>query len=88
VSGVHEVRQMLPPDTSLIVLSASPSSDYETWPAKPAPTLINGEVGGAAQINLREFLTDGWKTRNAPRHSRQTFQAPETANCSSCWTVA
>ena len=35
VSGVREIRQMLP-DTSLIVLSASPASDYEDLARDPA----------------------------------------------------
>ena len=59
VSGVREVRQMLP-DTSLIVLSASPSSDYEDLAREAGADAYVEKSAGAAQIAkvLREFLAE------------------------------
>lgn len=59
VSGVREVRQMLP-DTSLIVLSASPASDYEDLAREAGADAYVEKSAGAAQIAkvLREFLAD------------------------------
>ncbi|WP_302175102.1 response regulator transcription factor [uncultured Hydrogenophaga sp.] len=68
VSGVREVRQMLP-DTSLIVLSASPSSDYEDLAREAGADAYVEKSAGAAQIAkvLREFLADeGGDDENAP----------------------
>jgi DNA-binding NarL/FixJ family response regulator len=59
VSGVREVRQMLP-DTSLIVLSASPASDYEELAREAGADAYVEKSAGAAQIGkvLREFLSE------------------------------
>jgi len=68
VSGVREVRQMLP-DTSLIVLSASPSSDYEDLAREAGADAYVEKSAGAAQIAkvLREFLADeSGEDENAP----------------------
>jgi DNA-binding NarL/FixJ family response regulator len=67
VSGVREVRQMLP-DTSLIVLSASPASDYEDLALEAGADVYVEKSAGAAQIAkvLREFLTDEIEDENAP----------------------
>lgn len=68
VSGVREVRQMLP-DTSLIVLSASPSSDYEDLAREAGADAYVEKSAGAAQIAkvLREFLAEeGSDDENAP----------------------
>ncbi|OSZ65429.1 response regulator transcription factor [Hydrogenophaga sp. IBVHS2] len=68
VSGVREVRQMLP-DTSLIVLSASPSSDYEDLAREAGADAYVEKSAGAAQIAkvLREFLAEeAGDDENAP----------------------
>ena len=67
VSGVREVRQMLP-DTSLIVLSASPASDYEDLAREAGADAYVEKSAGAAQIAkvLREFLADEVEDENAP----------------------
>jgi len=67
VSGVREIRQMLP-DTSLIVLSASPSSDYEDLAREAGADAYVEKSAGAAQIAkvLREFLADEIEDENAP----------------------
>ena len=68
VSGVREVRQMLP-DTSLIVLSASPSSDYEDLAREAGADAYVEKSAGAAQIAkvLREFLSEeAGDDENAP----------------------
>jgi len=68
VSGVREIRQMLP-DTSLIVLSASPSSDYEDLAREAGADAYVEKSAGAAQIAkvLREFLVaDESEDENAP----------------------
>lgn len=67
VSGVREVRQMLP-DTSLIVLSASPASDYEDLAKEAGADAYVEKSAGAAQIGrvLREFLADEPEDENAP----------------------
>jgi DNA-binding NarL/FixJ family response regulator len=67
VSGVREVRQMLP-DTSLIVLSASPASDYEDLAREAGADAYVEKSAGAAQIGkvLREFLADEPEDENAP----------------------
>ena len=57
------------PDTSLIVLSASPSSDYEDLAREAGADAYVEKSAGAAQIAkvLREFLADeGGDDENAP----------------------
>lgn len=67
VSGVREIRQMLP-YTSLIVLSASPASDYEDLAREAGADAYVEKSAGAAQIGkvLREFLADEPGDENAP----------------------
>jgi len=67
VSGVREIRQMLP-DTSLIVLSASPASDYEDLSREAGADAYVEKSAGAAQIAkvLKEFLADEPEDENAP----------------------
>lgn len=67
VSGVREIRQMLP-YTSLIVLSASPASDYEDLAREAGADAYVEKSAGAAQIGkvLREFLADEPEDENAP----------------------
>ena len=67
VSGVREIRQMLP-DTSLIVLSASPASDYEDLAREAGADAYVEISAGAAQIGkvLRDFLADEPEDENAP----------------------
>lgn len=67
VSGVREVRHMLP-DTSLIVLSASPASDYEELAREAGADAYVEKSAGAAQIGkvLREFLSEEPEDENAP----------------------
>ncbi|MEX1166650.1 MAG: response regulator transcription factor [Hydrogenophaga sp.] len=67
VSGVREVRHMLP-DTSLIVLSASPASDYEELAREAGADAYVEKSAGAAQIGkvLREFLAEEPEDENAP----------------------
>lgn len=67
VSGVREIRQMLP-YTSLIVLSASPASDYEDLAREAGADAYVEKSAGAAQIGkvLREFLADEPEGENAP----------------------
>ena len=67
VSGVREVRQMLP-DTSLIVLSASPAADYEDLAREAGADAYVEKSAGAAQIAkvLREFLVEEIENENAP----------------------
>jgi DNA-binding NarL/FixJ family response regulator len=67
VSGVREIRQMLP-DTSLIVLSASPASDYEDLSREAGADAYVEKSAGAAQLGkvLREFLAEDPEDENAP----------------------
>jgi DNA-binding NarL/FixJ family response regulator len=67
VSGVREVRQMLP-DTSLIVLSASPASDYEDLAREAGADAYVEKSAGAALIGkvLREFLAEEPEDENTP----------------------
>jgi DNA-binding NarL/FixJ family response regulator len=67
VSGVREVRKMLP-DTTLIVLSASPACDYEDLALEAGADAYVEKSAGAAQIvrELREFLTEELEDENAP----------------------
>ena len=67
VSGVREVRQMLP-DTSLIVLSASPASDYEDLAREAGADAYVEKSAGAALIGkvLHEFLAEEPEDENAP----------------------
>jgi len=67
VSGVREIRQLLP-DTTLIVLSASPASDYEDLSREAGADAYVEKSVGAAQIGkvLREFLADEAEDENAP----------------------
>ena len=67
VSGVREIRQMLP-DTSLIVLSASPASDYEDLSREAGADAYVEKSAGAAQIAkvLKEFLAEEPEDENAP----------------------
>ena len=56
------------PDTSLIVLSASPASDYEDLAKEAGADAYVEKSAGAAQIGrvLREFLADEPEDENAP----------------------
>jgi DNA-binding NarL/FixJ family response regulator len=67
VSGVREIRQLLP-DTTLIVLSASPASDYEDLSREAGADAYVEKSVGAAQIGkvLREFLAEEADDENAP----------------------
>ena len=67
VSGVREIRQLLP-DTSLIVLSASPASDYEDLSREAGADAYVEKSAGAAQLGkvLREFLAEDPEDENAP----------------------
>ena len=67
VSGVREVRHMLP-DTSLIVLSASLASDYEELAREAGADAYVEKSATAAQIGkiLREFLSEEREVENAP----------------------
>jgi DNA-binding NarL/FixJ family response regulator len=67
VSGVREMRHVLP-DTSLIVLSASPASDYEDLAREAGADAYVEKSAGAAQLGkvLREFLADDPEDDNAP----------------------
>lgn len=67
VSGVREIRRMLP-DTSLIVLSASPASDYEDLALEAGADAYVEKSAGAAQIGkvLREFLAEEPENENTP----------------------
>ncbi len=67
VSGVREIRQLLP-DTSLIVLSASPASDYEDLAREAGADAYVEKSAGAAQLGkvLREFLAEDPEDDNAP----------------------
>ncbi len=67
VSGVREIRKMLP-DTTLIVLSASPASDYEDLAIEAGADAYVEKSAGAAQIvkELRELLSDEPEDGNAP----------------------
>ena len=67
VSGVREMRQLLP-DTSLIVLSASPASDYEDLSREAGADAYVEKSAGAAQLGkvLREFLAEDPEDENAP----------------------
>jgi DNA-binding NarL/FixJ family response regulator len=67
VSGVREIRKMLP-ETTLIVLSASPASDYEDLAIEAGADAYIEKSAGAAQIvkELRELLSDEPEDDNAP----------------------
>ena len=56
------------PDTSLIVLLASPASDYEDLAREAGADAYVEKSAGAAQIAkvLREFLTEEVEDENAP----------------------
>jgi DNA-binding NarL/FixJ family response regulator len=67
VSGVREIRKMLP-GTTLIVLSASPASDYEDLAIEAGADAYVEKSAGAAQIikELRELLSEDTEDSNAP----------------------
>jgi DNA-binding NarL/FixJ family response regulator len=67
VSGVREVRKLLP-NTTLIVLSASPAADYEDLALEAGADAYVEKSAGAAQIvrELKEYLTDEGEDESAP----------------------
>lgn len=67
VSGVREVRKLLP-NTTLIVLSASPAADYEDLALEAGADAYVEKSAGAAQIvrELKEYLTDDGEDESAP----------------------
>jgi DNA-binding NarL/FixJ family response regulator len=60
VSGVRELRRLLP-DTSLVVLSASPSTDYADLSLEAGADAYIEKSQGAAHIGrmLKEFMESG-----------------------------